>query len=224
MSKKSIYVLILCMTILAVYYLGRAYNSIPLLELIRNLFLVILLIKVTDENIKKLEYRDTLTFFVMGLGLFVNLLIGMSMLRSGGGYSILLQRLGFSIGGLLTGGISFYLLGFLAEMIFKKEGVGGGDVKLVAAIGAFIGPSVVWLIPIWICMLIVFGLTYKVVAKFSRSDSSNVVPSAPIHFITLISFLLIKANSFDIISGLMVLFVAITYAFLLAKYWNRSVT
>ena len=41
--------------------------------------------------------------------------------------------------GALTGGGSIYLMGFLGEMAFKKEAMGGGDVKLMAMIGSFIG-------------------------------------------------------------------------------------
>ncbi|MEG0072961.1 MAG: A24 family peptidase [Clostridia bacterium] len=42
------------------------------------------------------------------------------------------------LGALLGGGI-FYLLGKLAVMIFKKEGMGFGDVKLMAVLGLLFG-------------------------------------------------------------------------------------
>lgn len=41
--------------------------------------------------------------------------------------------------GVLAGGLSIYLLGLFGEFVFKKEAMGGGDVKLLAMIGAFIG-------------------------------------------------------------------------------------
>lgn len=49
--------------------------------------------------------------------------------------------LGFvsSVGGLLLGGGILYLIGTLAEMVLKKEAMGGGDVKFLAAVGAFLG-------------------------------------------------------------------------------------
>lgn len=50
-----------------------------------------------------------------------------------------------SLLGLLAGGGSFYLLSFLYQVIRKKEGLGGGDIKLMAMIGAFIGwPGVIF--------------------------------------------------------------------------------
>ena len=44
------------------------------------------------------------------------------------------------IGGILGGG-GFLLIGFLAGKILKKEALGGGDVKLMAMIGTFLGPQ-----------------------------------------------------------------------------------
>lgn len=41
--------------------------------------------------------------------------------------------------GVLLGGGLLYLIGTVAEWLLKKEAMGGGDVKLLAMIGAFIG-------------------------------------------------------------------------------------
>lgn len=41
--------------------------------------------------------------------------------------------------GLLVGGGSFYLVALLSEWILKREGMGGGDIKLMAMIGLFLG-------------------------------------------------------------------------------------
>ncbi len=52
-----------------------------------------------------------------------------------------------SLIGVLIGGGFFYVTGTLAEWILKKEALGGGDVKLLAMIGALLGwPGVVWTI------------------------------------------------------------------------------
>jgi leader peptidase (prepilin peptidase)/N-methyltransferase len=44
-----------------------------------------------------------------------------------------------SIFGIIIGGGILYLIGFIYEAIKKREGMGMGDVKLLAMIGAFIG-------------------------------------------------------------------------------------
>lgn len=44
-----------------------------------------------------------------------------------------------SVIGLFLGGGIFYLVAVLSLKILKKEGMGGGDIKLIAMIGAFLG-------------------------------------------------------------------------------------
>jgi len=52
-----------------------------------------------------------------------------------------------SLVGLLVGGGLLYLVALLGEMVFKKEAMGGGDVKMMAMVGAFLGwPGVVFTI------------------------------------------------------------------------------
>ncbi len=41
--------------------------------------------------------------------------------------------------GAIAGAASIYLMGFLGELVFKKEAMGGGDVKLMAMIGGIMG-------------------------------------------------------------------------------------
>ena len=55
------------------------------------------------------------------------------------GVSSHLQGFLSSFIGALTGGGLIYLVAVIGEFIFKKEAMGGGDVKLQAMIGAFLG-------------------------------------------------------------------------------------
>ena len=50
-----------------------------------------------------------------------------------------LGGLAWSVVGILTGGGILFALGTVGEWVFKKEAMGGGDVKLMAALGAFLG-------------------------------------------------------------------------------------
>ena len=45
-----------------------------------------------------------------------------------------------SLLGVLAGGGVLYAMGMLGNWLFKKESMGGGDIKLLAMIGAFLGP------------------------------------------------------------------------------------
>ena len=56
------------------------------------------------------------------------------------GRSLWWQGLAVSAAGALAGGGMLYLTGTLTEWVIKKEALGGGDVKLLALIGAVIGP------------------------------------------------------------------------------------
>ena len=44
-----------------------------------------------------------------------------------------------SLLGIIAGGGAMFLMGVVGELIYKKQAVGGGDLKLMAMIGAFLG-------------------------------------------------------------------------------------
>ncbi len=54
-----------------------------------------------------------------------------------------------SLSGAIIGGGIIYLTGIFGNLIFKKESMGGGDVKLMAMLGAFLG---------WKAALLIFFL------------------------------------------------------------------
>ena len=70
------------------------------------------------------------------------------------------QSLGLSILGILIGGGSLYFIGLFGDFLFKKDVVGGGDIKLLAMIGAFMG----WKMAISVlCISIVLVIIYDVI-------------------------------------------------------------
>ena len=76
--------------------------------------------------------------------------------------------------GILVGGGSIYLLGFFGELVFRKEAMGGGDVKLMAMIGAFLG----WkLVMFTFFVAPVFGAIAGIILKVK--DGRQIIPYGP---------------------------------------------
>ncbi len=83
-----------------------------------------------------------------------------------------------SLIGLLAGGMSLYLLALAGDFLFKKESLGGGDIKLAAMLGAFLG---------WKAIIIIFfgaavlGLIYAIIRMIVSSEArkSHMIPFGP---------------------------------------------
>lgn len=80
-----------------------------------------------------------------------------------------LLSLDASILGLLVGGGVIYMTGILGEWILKKEAMGGGDVKLLAMIGAFLGWQYVILT---FFVAPVFGAVFGIVELIRTKDNT----------------------------------------------------
>jgi len=74
-----------------------------------------------------------------------------------------------SIIGLLLGGGVIYVMGLLGDLIFRKESMGGGDVKLMALIGAFMGWKLA-LLTFFVAPF--FGAVYGIIEKIRTKDSA----------------------------------------------------
>lgn len=84
--------------------------------------------------------------------------------------------------GILTGGGSIYLIGKFGEMAFKKESMGGGDVKFLAMIGSILG----WKLALLIFFLApFFGAVVGIIAKITKG--AEVIPYGP--YLSLATFL-----------------------------------
>jgi len=84
------------------------------------------------------------------------------------------QSLIQSLLGVLVGGGSLYVLGFLGELVFRKEAMGGGDIKLLAMVGAFIG----WKLALAVFFIApFFGVLAGLVVKLR--DGKNLIPYGP---------------------------------------------
>jgi leader peptidase (prepilin peptidase)/N-methyltransferase len=108
---------------------------------------------------------DRITLPGIALGLAVSLLPG--------GLSIL-----DSLIGLLAGGGSLYLIALLGDWLFKKESMGGGDIKMMAMLGAFLGwQKVLFIFVAGAAIGLVVSLVLMLVS--SRLRKERVVPFGP---------------------------------------------
>ena len=90
------------------------------------------------------------------------------------GTSSHLLALGRSILGVLVGGGSIYAMGMLGDFLFKKESMGGGDVKLLAMVGAFLG----WQMSILAFFIApFFGAILGIIVKIRTKESA--IPYGP---------------------------------------------
>lgn len=76
--------------------------------------------------------------------------------------------------GAVVGGGVIYLTGLLGDFLFKKESMGGGDVKLLAMIGAFLGWQKV-LLTFFIAPL--FGAIIGIIVLIKKKD--HYIPYGP---------------------------------------------
>ncbi len=85
-----------------------------------------------------LSLLTIVAFIDIETGLIPNVIVLPGMVL-GIGLSSLQGKTMESILGLLTGGMVLYILTALSNVILKKEAMGGGDIKLLAMIGAYMG-------------------------------------------------------------------------------------
>lgn len=80
--------------------------------------------------------------------------------------------------GMLVGGGSLYAIALLGDWLFKKESMGGGDIKMAAMLGAFLG----WQQVLFVFMAsAVIGLVVSVVVMFfsARLRETRMIPFGP---------------------------------------------
>lgn len=82
-----------------------------------------------------------------------------------------------SLIGILVGGGSLYLVAWLYELLTKREGMGGGDIKLLAMLGAFLGWKAIF--PVIFLASLVGTLIGVPLMLLQRGDSKLAIPFGP---------------------------------------------
>jgi len=98
-----------------------------------------------------------------------------------------------SLFGIILGGGALFLIGFLYEVIRKREGMGMGDVKLLAMIGAFLGwKGVIFVAFVSSLIGTVVGLS---IILYQRGDLRYAIPYGP--FLSLAAALYCYTGGFN---------------------------
>jgi leader peptidase (prepilin peptidase)/N-methyltransferase len=70
------------------------------------------------------------------------------------------------LAGIVTGGGFLLVIGFFYEAATKREGIGGGDIKLMAMIGAFLGwKGSLFTIFVGSCIASLIGISLMIIRK-----------------------------------------------------------
>lgn len=94
-----------------------------------------------------------------------------------------------SIIGAISGYVVLYIIYFTYLKIRKKEGLGLGDLKLVSAIGAWLGYSELLYI---VTIAAILGLTYSIILKVMKKSEDGMIPFGPFLIVSAIPLLYIK--------------------------------
>ncbi len=97
-----------------------------------------------------------------------------------------------SLLGILIGGGCLFAIAFLYEIITKREGMGGGDIKLLAMLGAFLGwKSLFFILLISSLLGAVVGISAMIM---KGQDMKYAVPFGPFLSIAAVAYLFVGAD------------------------------
>ena len=175
---KPNYILMLLTAIIymcLVYRYGIQDNFIENLKLIKYLILTPMLISafVIDYRLQIIPNRLNLTMFEVGI--FIAFLYGISNV------AITIDMLL----GMLVGGGIFLAITLIGALIYGKEAMGLGDVKLMGALGLYFGLTNIVIISIIAFLLGAIIGVILIVSKIKKSD--EYIPFGP--FIVIATFI-----------------------------------
>lgn len=119
-------------------YSAYYFAGIPL-AFIMTIFAAIFIFVLTVLFWIDLEHYilpDVITIPFLVLGLMIAIGIDLTMKT---GYPFFVTSTFFGIVGALSGFVFFYLIALIGQLVYKKEAMGGGDIKLVAGLGMWLG-------------------------------------------------------------------------------------
>lgn len=160
---------------LIMYFIGNTYASYMYSILVATLMIVFSI----DFRFQLIPDETHIVIAALGI---INLIINNSYWYS------------YLIGAIIGGGI-FYSLSWIAVLIFKKEGMGFGDVKLMAALGFLFGIKKILVITL--VSFFIGAIIGGILLIFNRKKADSYMPFGP--FIVIATIIIIFINPNDII-------------------------
>lgn len=176
-NTNTNYVIMILISVLYILLL-LAIGVEDKLKLIQFLLLTPMLVSAfcIDYKLQIIPNRLTLTMFETG--------IIFSFLRGLNNLNVAVEMW---LGMLLGAGI-FIILTFFGNIVFKKETMGFGDVKLMGALGLFFGwRSIIAISILSFFIAAIFSLVLIIKNKLKKQDISEFIPFGP--FIVLATFI-----------------------------------
>jgi leader peptidase (prepilin peptidase)/N-methyltransferase len=161
------YVLVELITALSFFGLYRYYHLTPLF--FAYAFMVSCFIVATFVDFSHRIIPDEVSVGGMVVGIFFSFFIPELHGITQGGFEARELALGRSTLGVIIGGGLIYGMGLIGDVIFRKESMGGGDVKLMAMIGACMG----WKLAVLTFFIApLFGAVYGIIEKIRTKESA----------------------------------------------------
>lgn len=144
-------------------------------QFVAKTILCLLLIVIFFIDLKHRIIPDVITLPGIALGFFFSFFVESPSVTN-------------ALIGIFVGGTLFYLSAILGELLFKKESMGGGDIKLAIMLGAFLGWQKIFLVLLISALL---GAMVGGTALFFSKDvkETRMIPFGP--FLALGSILAI---------------------------------
>ena len=159
---------------LLVYFQG--FNLITILYML-CIFSLMLVFSI-DYRYELIPDECHIVIALMGL---INLLLNISEWKS-------------CFFGAIIGGGSFYILGLLALIIYKKEGMGFGDVKLMAALGFLFGIKKILVITI--LSFAISAVISVILIALKKKKLDSYIPFGPFIVISALLIIYFDENIF----------------------------
>ena len=152
-----------------------------------SLYLVANMIIITFIDIAYRIIPDSITYTGIILAPFVSLICPVLHSKMPEVLNPHLSGFMSSILGIIVGGGSLYLVGIIGKIIFKKDAMGFGDVKMMAMVGGFIGWDSALMIFLLACIIgTIAGIFVFIITK------DNYLPFGPYLAVSTLIIILFK--------------------------------